>query len=98
MAYVNCERHGGHVAPLLCSHLRHAVQERLPLPEAVYVEARSLDRLAWSGHLCRSCANEIGATENPTIWKDDGGLDRLFESHDVAPACPLCFNEAKSVA
>jgi hypothetical protein len=98
MAFVICQRHGGHVAPLLCPHLRRAVQERLPLPDVFYVETWYLGDPAWSHHLCPSCAREVGVTENRTIWKDDEGLDRLMGKHDVAPVCPLCFDEAKAVA
>jgi len=98
MAYVMCQRHGGHIAPLLCPHLRHAVLKRLPLPEVFYVEAWYLGGPAWSHHLCPLCAREIGVTENPTVWKDDDALDRLISKHDVAPVCPSCFDEAKAVA
>ena len=98
MAYVMCQRHGGHIAPLLCPHLRHAVLKRLPLPEVFYVEAWYLGGPAWSHHLCPLCAREIGVTESPTIWKDDEALDRLISKHDVAPVCPSCFDEAKAVA
>jgi hypothetical protein len=95
MSFVFCQRHGGHVGPLLCAHLRQAVQERLPLPEVFFVEAWYLGAPAWSHHLCPTCAREIGVTENCTIWKDDDGLDRLMGTHDVAPVCPRCFDEAK---
>src|SRR5687767_6916714 len=98
MAFVICQRHGGHGAPLLCPHLRDAMQKRLPLPRVFYVEAWHLGTPAWGHHLCPSCAQEIGVSENPTTWKDDEGLDRLMEKHDVAPVCPLCFDEAKAVA
>ena len=74
------------------------MRERLPLPEVIYVEARYLGSPAWSHHLCPDCAREIGATANPTIWKDDESVDRLMGKHDVAPVCPLCFDEAKTVA
>jgi len=98
MAFVICQRHGGHVAPLLCPHLREAVHAGLPLSEIFYVEAWYLGDRAWSHHLCPSCAREIGVTDNSTIWKDDESLDRLMGIRDIAPVCPLCFDEAKAVA
>ena len=98
MAFVACQRHGGHIAPLLCPHLRRAVYERLPLPEIFYVEAWYLGDPMWAHHLCPNCAGEFGLTEHRTIWKDDESLDRLMAKHDVTPVCPLCFEEAKAVA
>lgn len=98
MAYVICQFHGGHGAPLVCEHLRNAMLDRLPLPRVVYVEAWYLDEPAWGEHLCPACALAIGATDNPTIWKDDGGLDRLIMgSQSVAPVCPRCFDDAKAI-
>lgn len=98
MAFVICQRHGGHVAPLLCPHLRDAVRQRMPLPEVFYVEAWYLGIPAWSNHVCPTCAAENGITQNPTVWREDDGLDRLFAMKcNVTPVCPLCFDEAKSV-
>ena len=97
MAYVMCQHHGGHIATLLCPHLRDALRDRLPLPEIFYVEAWYLGEPAWSHHICPTCARETGITENPTIWKDDESLDRLMSKHHVAPACPVCFDEAKAI-
>jgi hypothetical protein len=98
MAFVICQQHGGHVAPLLCPHLREAIEQRTALPESFYVEAWYLDAPAWSNYICPICASENGITENPTIWRDDDSLDRLFLMRcDVAPACRICFDNAKSV-
>jgi hypothetical protein len=97
MAFVICERHGGHVAPLLCSHLDDAVRRRLTLPDVFYVEAWYLDEPAWSHHICLACAHANGIAESRTIWRDDDALDRLFGMKcDVAPVCPICFNEARN--
>lgn len=98
MAFIICRQHGGHVAPLLCPHLREAVEQRVPLPEVFCVEAWHLDEPAWSHHICPSCAHEHGITDVLTIWRDDNALDRLFAMRcDVAPVCPHCFNDAKAV-
>lgn len=94
MAFIICKRHGGHVATFLCSHLRDALYRREPLPEIFYVQAWYLDAPPWSYHICPMCAREDGITENPTIWRDDGSLDRFFALKcDAGPACRLCFDE-----
>src|SRR5688572_3996154 len=98
MAFVVCQRHGGHAAPLLCPHLRRAIRDRRPLPQFFCVEAWYLGDPAWSHHICTACARESGITETPTVWADDMSLDRLMGRHDVAPVCPVCFAEAKAVA
>ncbi len=95
MAFVVCEQHGGHTAPLLCPHLREAMRLHTTLPEVFYVEAWHLGAAAWSYYLCPVCARENRIQENPTVWRDVDGLDRLFAMKcDVAPACPVCFEEA----
>ena len=69
------------------------------MPEVFYVEAWYLGEPAWSNHICPACARDNGVIENPTIWREDDGLDRLFAMKcDVAPECPVCFNLAKAVA
>ena len=99
MAFIICQRHGGHIATLACIHICDAVQRRIPLPELFYIDAWYLGESAWGYHVCPMCAREIGIIENHTIWNDDESLDRLFAMDlDVAPVCSLCFNEAKLIA
>jgi hypothetical protein len=99
MSCVICQKHGRRIAPLLCRHLREAMDRRAPLPELFYVEAWYLGEPAWSHYVCPDCARSNGITDNPTVWRDDEALDRLFAMNDdVAPVCPVCLDEAKAVA
>ncbi len=96
MAFVRCSKHGGHGAPLLCKHLREAVRLGRKLPTVYYVEAWYLGEPAWGEYICPECARENGISENPTVWRNDDGLDRIFAMDcGVSPVCPICFDEAK---
>lgn len=98
MAYVVCDRHGGHVAPLLCTHLYEAVHLGRRVPEVFYVEAWYRGEPAWMHHLCGECARRGGVVESRTIWRDDESLDRLFAMNvNVVPICPKCFAAARQV-
>ncbi|HET6246332.1 MAG TPA: hypothetical protein VFE47_01440 [Tepidisphaeraceae bacterium] len=99
MAYVICKKHGGNAAPLLCLHLREALQSGAPLPAVFYIEAWYLGSAVWAHNVCAACAGEAGIVEPRTIWKDDDALDRLFAiGREVAPVCARCFDEANQVA
>ena len=99
MAFVLCEQHGGHVAPLVCEHLRDAVRERHAIATVFRIDAWYLGERAWTNFVCSECARHNSITANPTIWRDDDALDRLFAIDcEITPVCRLCFEEAQLTA
>ena len=93
MAFVLCETHGGHAAPLVCPHLADDVTHRRNISSSVRVDANYLNERAWSVYLCPDCATRYGINES-TVLKSDDGLDRVFE-FDQHPVCQLCFDELR---
>ncbi|MBC8351126.1 MAG: hypothetical protein H8E66_04020 [Planctomycetes bacterium] len=91
MAFVLCDKHGGHVAPLVCPHLQDDVINQRPIASVIRVDAEYLGEPAWSVQLCPACATEHRISES-TLLPGDDGLDAVFE-FDQQSVCQFCFNE-----
>ena len=93
MAFVICDKHGGHVAPLVCPHIQEDVSNRRKISTVIRLDAESLSEPAWSVHVCTRCAEDHGFSESQLV-PGDGGLDMLLEFEQV-PVCKLCFDELR---
>ena len=93
MAFVVCDKHGGHAAPLVCPHLHDDVIHRRRISTVIRLDAEYLGDPAWCVHVCADCGAQHGFTES-TIVPGDEGLDKVFE-FDQQPVCSLCFDELR---
>ena len=91
MPFVLCDEHGGHAAPLVCTHLKDDVLNRRSIASVISVDAEHCNEPAWRVYLCPVCAAQHGIHE-ATALEGDEGLDAICEV-DQHPVCRLCFDE-----
>ena len=93
MAYVMCDKHGGHGASAVCAHLHAAVLagESLGAMSSLMVEFEGTPLgPIW---FCEDCARRYGIPADGLRLTGDEGLEQMFEWGWV-PVCPLCFYDA----
>ena len=93
MAFMICQKHGGHGASAVCRHIADAVIQSQPIGPVAPV------RVAYEGCrfgpilFCFACADRCGIPSDGLLLTGDDGLDRMY-ALDWVPVCPLCLRDS----
>src|SRR5690349_17636939 len=92
MAFVVCEKHGGHGAAAVCSHIaarvlaNESINQRLVPIKVIY--AGQMLGPTW---LCPECAERYQVRASGATFQGDEGFEKYWTEIGLKPICPRCF-------
>ena len=93
MAYVVCQRHGGHGAAAVCRHIYRSVLAGEPLGHMAKLNVDYEGSQLGPSGFARHVRAGIADLSEGLLVTGDTGLDLMF-TYGWVPICPLCFRDA----
>jgi hypothetical protein len=93
VAFVVCQKHGGHGAAAVCQHVLDAIVASLRVGPVVSLTVEFEGIRLGPIWFCAACASCHAIRPDGLLLTGESGLDRMYEI-GWCPVCPVCFHEA----